>query len=69
VDLYRKPFLEKKTGSDTVANTECVVEEVKKKDNSDWVVRQLWKLVLEKLNSKIKSNLFSGESTFDRSTV
>jgi hypothetical protein len=47
----------------------CVVDEVKKKDNSDWVVRQLWKLVLEKLNSKIKSNLFSGESTFDRSTV
>jgi hypothetical protein len=50
VDLYRKPFLEKKTGSDS----ECVVdvEGKKKKDNSDWVVAQLWNLEFEKLNSQ-----------------
>jgi hypothetical protein len=44
-------FWRKKTGSDS----ECGVLDVEvkeKKDNSDWVVAQLWNLEFEKLNSK-----------------
>jgi len=48
--LVQKTFFGEKTGSDS----ECVldVEVKKKKNNSDWVLAQLWNLEFEKPNSK-----------------